>query len=161
MEQQQLALRDIHLPDPITWYPAPGWWLLLALLGILIIVIFLLRHQIAKKRREPKQIARRELEKLQIEYQQHRNPQILVQKISTLLRRVCLSYYPRTEVASLTGEAWLQFLDKQVGSQQFTQGQGCCLIEAPYRQNREINVDGLLILCQSVLNSFLKSGHKK
>jgi len=154
MEPQQLPLRDIHLPDPITWWPlAPGWWLLLALLGILTVVIFLLRHRAAKKRREPKQIAKRELEKLQTEYQQHRNPQILVQKISTLLRRLCLSYYPRTEVASLTGEAWLQFLDKQTGSQQFTQGQGHCLIEAPYRQNRDINVDSLLTLCQSVINS--------
>ncbi len=149
--EQQLPLRDIHLPEPITWWPpAPGWWLLLILFCTLILVIFLLRRRAAKKRREPKQIALRELEKLQTKYQQ--NPQKLVQEISILLRRFCLSYYPRAEVASLTGEAWLQFLDKQVEGQQFTQGQGRCLIEAPYIPNSDIEAETVITLCKTVIN---------
>ena len=73
--------------------------------------------------------------------------------MSTLLRRVCITIHPRAEVASLTGEAWLQFLDKQSGTQAFTQGEGRCLIEAPYQQNVNVNVDNLLKLCQSVINN--------
>ncbi|MBV1912177.1 MAG: DUF4381 domain-containing protein, partial [Cycloclasticus sp.] len=30
---EELPLRDIHLPDAITWWPpAIGWWLLLAVI---------------------------------------------------------------------------------------------------------------------------------
>lgn len=151
MDPQQLPLRDIHLPDPIIWWPpAPGWWLLLLFLGILTLLVFWMRQWAAKRRKDPKLIALRELEKLQTEYRQH--PQmshILVQKISTLLRRVCITIYPRAEVASLTGEAWLQFLDKAYPSPQFSQGKGRCLIEAPYRSNVEIDAEALLKLCHN------------
>lgn len=164
MEPQQLPLRDIHLPEPIIWWPpAPGWWLLLASFFILILSIFLLRRWLLKRHKEPKRIARRELKRLQKEYKQHQNPQILVQKISTLLRRICLSYYPRAKVAGLTGEAWLQFLDKQVENQPlvnqpFTQGKGRCLIDAPYIPHKvDIDVDGLFKLCRTVTRSKFNS----
>ena len=33
-ELQQLPLRDIHLPEAVSWWPpAYGWWLLVVLLG--------------------------------------------------------------------------------------------------------------------------------
>ena len=31
MDPQQIPLRDLHLPDAISWWPlAPGWWLAIA-----------------------------------------------------------------------------------------------------------------------------------
>jgi len=153
MQPQQLPLRDIHLPEPIGWWPpALGWWLLLGTICGLGLALFLLRRWLRKRRKEPKRIARREFEKLQTEYQQQRDPKMLVEKISILLRRLYISSYPRTEVAGLTGEAWLEFLDKQLGSPQFTQGHGRCLIEAPYQANVAINVEVLLELCQTLMN---------
>jgi len=39
-----IAIRDIHLPDAISWWPlAPGWWGLLALIVIAIVLFWYLR----------------------------------------------------------------------------------------------------------------------
>jgi len=147
MQPEQLPLRDIHLPDPISffWPLAPGWWLLLAFLLVLILVsIWILR---LRKRNAPKRVALRNLKKLE----KLDNPKKQLQEISTLLRRFYITKYPRNEVASLTGEAWLEFLDNQLGKQLFTAGEGRCLIEAPYRANTDIDVKALLELCRILI----------
>ncbi len=153
MEPQSLPLRDIHLPDPVSWWPvAPGWGVLLGLLCLLIFALFLLLRWFIKRHKMPKRVALRKLNKLQRDYQQHHNSQKLIQAISILLRRFFITEYPRAQVASLTGEAWLQFLDQHLGEPQFTQGEGRCLIEAPYKPHVKIEADTLLKLCHSIIN---------
>lgn len=149
MQPEQLPLHDIHLPEPISffWPLAPGWWLLLAFVLLLILVsIWILRF---RKRNAAKRFALRNLKKLETAFSN--NPKKLVQEISTLLRRFYITKYPRNEVASLTGEAWLEFLDKQLGKQLFTEGEGRCLIDAPYRKNVEIDTKALLNLCRTLI----------
>lgn len=149
MQAEQLPLRDIHLPEPISflWPLAPGWWLLLACLVVLILVsIWILR---VRRRNAPKRFALRNLKKLEKAYSD--NPKRLVQELSTLLRRFYITKYPRHEVASLTGETWLKFLDNQLGKLRFSRGDGRCLVDAPYRQNVEFDVDALLMLCRSLI----------
>lgn len=53
--------------------------------------------------------------------------------IATVLRRTVLAVWPRPAVASLSGEAWLAFLDRTGGGDAFATGPGRALIEAPYR----------------------------
>lgn len=149
MQAEQLPLRDIHLPEPISflWPLAPGWWLSLASLVVLILVsIWILR---VRRRNAPKRFALRNLKKLEKTYSD--NPKKLVQELSTLLRRFYITKYPRHEVASLTGETWLKFLDSQLGKVRFSRGDGRCLVDAPYRQNVEFDVDALLKLCRSLI----------
>jgi len=149
MQPEQLPLHDIHLPEPISflWPLAPGWWLLLAVVLLLILAsIWLLRWFKA-----PKRIALRHLKKLEKAYSD--DPKKLVQEISTLLRRFYITKYPRKEVASLTGQAWLEFLGKPL----LTKNQGRCLIDAPYRENVEIDTKALLNLCRILI----KKGGKK
>ena len=49
-----------------------------------------------------------------------------------LLKRVALVAYPRIDVASLTGDAWLGFLDGTLGTTDFSQGPGRVLPELAY-----------------------------
>ena len=44
------------------------------------------------------------------------------ERLPELLKRVALVAYPRAEVAELSGDAWLGFLDGTLGSTDFTSG---------------------------------------
>ncbi|MFC3612311.1 DUF4381 domain-containing protein [Lutimaribacter marinistellae] len=53
--------------------------------------------------------------------------------IAAVLRRTALAAWPREEVASLTGEAWLRFLDRTGGKEGFAAGPGQAMEAAVYR----------------------------
>ena len=49
-----------------------------------------------------------------------------------MLKRTALTRYSRETVASLTGEAWVDFLDKSSTGHEFTMGEGQKLIDGNY-----------------------------
>ena len=58
-----------------------------------------------------------------------------------------LAYAPRRQVAGLTGEAWLAWLDRGLEQPLFSEGPGREIVSLPYRGDataREPEVDGLL-----------------
>ena len=105
--EDHLPLRDIHLPEPVPWWPpAPGWWLLLLLLAAVVALAVFLRHRYSRK--AVQRAARQALRQIGDAYRQSGDSKVLVQQLSMWLRRVTLSRYPRQEVAGLTGCAWLR-----------------------------------------------------
>jgi len=146
----QLPLRDIHLPaEPLWWPPAPGWWILLALIFSIIAFVYWWLSRRQRIKRSAVNMARRELELLQREYDEHRDARQTIADLSILLRRLSISAYPRQSSASLTGEDWLQFLDTPLADAAFTKGAGRILIEAPYRPEvKEEELPPLIDLCQ-------------
>lgn len=52
--------------------------------------------------------------------------------VASVLKRCALAAYPRGEVAALSGEDWLSFLDAAVGGEAFSAGPGRALANAPY-----------------------------
>ena len=40
MDPSEIPIRDLHLPEAIGWWPlAPGWWVLIVLLGIGLLLL--------------------------------------------------------------------------------------------------------------------------
>lgn len=142
------ALKDIHLPDAIGWWPpAFGWWLLL----ILVLVVILLVLISVRKRWErmaPYRAAMKEFERIAADYQLQKNPVKLSQQLSILLRRIAISIMPRKEVAGLTGELWLEYLDKLSGQTILCSDTGRQLLQAPYRAGATVDGDALLAVCK-------------
>ena len=143
-----LPLRDLHLPEPVGWWPpAPGWWILLLILAGLV-AYGLHRAYQRRQRNAARRAALRKLAHYQAEYLEHRNPVMLGKQLSTLLRRGMLAYAPRGEVAGLTGDAWLQWLDRGMPLPYFHTEGGKSLLDLPYRNPQDdcsdIDVDALL-----------------
>lgn len=149
-ESETLPLRDIHLPAPVSWWPpAPGWW---ALLGLVILLsLSILAFRAVQRRRRVRVAALKALKGISADFSADGDAHRLVKSLSILLRRTCLSYFPRAEVAGLTGEKWLRFLDGCLDwgnlSARFSEGPGRSLITAPYQPQAEIDGDKLLVLC--------------
>ncbi len=148
MDPDQLPLRDLHLPDPVGWWPlAPGWWVLIAIaLGLLAWQA--IRWAKRWRRNAPRRYALRELADLETDYLRHRNPVLLAKELSELLRRAMLAYAPRDEVAGLTGEAWLRWLDKGLPVPYFHRAGARSLLSLPYRdpdsEHDDVDVNALL-----------------
>ncbi len=90
-------LRDIHTPDPISWWPlAPGWWVLLVLALTLIVIV--LRLIIKRKNKiTVSKVVNQQLEQLK---SVKPDKQHLV-NAGQLLRRVALTRFARKDVASI------------------------------------------------------------
>ena len=157
MGPDQLPLRDLHLPEPIGWWPlAPGWWLVIALvlfaLGWLLLLAWR-KYQF----HAPRRYAIRELATVESEYLEHRNPVTLGQQLSELLRRAMMAYAPRHEVAGLTGEAWLEWLDKDLPVPYFHTEGGKSILQLPYRDPQgsfdDVDINALLAAVKNRLDT--------
>lgn len=161
MMQQQMdplaELRDIHMPAPIeTWPPAPGWWLLAALATALVIYLIYLaiKHWRANRYRRE---ALAEMSVLLNTWHEDGNDKAYIEALQQLLKRVALTTFPREDVASLTGEAWVQFLDRSSGSHDFSMGEAEVLIDGNYRPDVSIDVPAL----HSAAAQWIKQHHTK
>lgn len=136
-------LRDIHAPGMIeVWPPAPGWWMLAAL-GVLLLIAgltWLFRYWRANRYRRE---AMRELTQLFEHWQKSEDDLAYLESLQTLLKRTALTSFTREDVAGLTGEAWVQFLDRTTGSQDFSIGEAEALIDGTYRPDISVNIESL------------------
>lgn len=151
----ELKLRDIHLPEPVSWWPpAPGWWLLLILI---IAVIYFTPRVIKKLKQVPlnKQAAI-ELKKIESDYQAHQDKSRLAQQLSTLLRRICMSYASRKRTASLTGNEWIKQLNSITEKNYFSAEASNILLNAPYQKTYTDDTDMLLICCRNWIKALPK-----
>lgn len=127
---ETLPLRDIHLPDPIGWWPlAPGWWGLLALLIVLVAgLVYVMRR---RRRVTPVQLALAEL--MRLEADSNMPVREKLQAVSILMKRVAISLYPREEVARLSGKEWQCWLAEKVGGDQSSAGMDLSYMQAHYQ----------------------------
>lgn len=136
-------LRDIHLPAPISWWPpAPGWWIL----AVLLLAILFIGYRLIRRRGRNgwRRQALQQLMQLR-----GSDDSTLVTQLSALLRRVAISRFPQAEVAAITGEAWLVFLDRTLGEgTPFQAGAGRALLSAPYVAAPEVDGPALLALAE-------------
>jgi hypothetical protein len=100
-------LHDFYQPPPPAWTPqTAGWYVLFVIAGLLVIwaAVHLIRKWFANRYRRE---ALRELVLLQ------------PSEFSELLKRTALAAWPRETAASLSGDAWLRFLDEAYDDQAF------------------------------------------
>jgi hypothetical protein len=146
IDLSQLPLRDIHLPGPIGWWPpAPGWWLVAAL-----VLVAAALYGVHYYRGRHKRAALRALTRVRTALEQGAEPVACLQFLSTTLRRFAMTAGARTpgepDVAGLIGERWLKYLDDRWDRTEFSAGLGKQLLGAPYARPNSVARDKALEL---------------
>jgi hypothetical protein len=105
--EQLLDLNPLHLPEAPSWWPIAWGWLSLAgtIVAGIVAVWIIINWRI--KRQIPRKTALRLLHASQ--------RQVTPSEAIELLRQAALCYFPRQDIAHLTGLEWYQFLDQQLG----------------------------------------------
>lgn len=143
MDPADIPLRDIHVPDPVSWWPlATGWWvvIILSVLAIVIaiaLVAWLKRHRVRRA-------AVREFAAIERRYREHLDAHLLARKLSQLARRAALGYGTEYQSAALVGPAWNAYLDTLNANSKLDDLAKATLSKAPYRANESFDTEALL-----------------
>lgn len=132
-------LRGVSTPA-VSQLPAPGWWVSALVLLSLILIAWLAFGKY--RHRAWVRDATRELQSLRDQAETQPVAQSLA-SASRLTRRILLAARPRSDVARLHGDHWLEELDRLCGRDLFTQGYGQMLKSAPYQSKPAIKQSDL------------------
>jgi Domain of unknown function (DUF4381) len=123
---------DIVAPPSVPWWPpAPGWCVVG---GIMLILSFWVAWQGWRRWRAAayRRAALAEWRQLKTQANDSGLREATLQHLPELVKRVALAAFPREAVASLSGEAWLRFLDSSGHTDAFTHGRGQLLPALAY-----------------------------
>ena len=147
----ELPLRDIHLPDSVSWWPpAPGWWLLLVLL---IVVGGVIRFWLKRPpRTKLNKGAVAEINRLKARYPGQLTELQCLKELSSVLRRIGISYLGREHHAGITGQEWYRLLNDLTDEPLFTDEQMGWLVAIPYQADCNLSEQQVVGLLEQVNN---------
>jgi hypothetical protein len=109
------GLADLVVPDPVSWRPqAWGWWVVAGLLvvaALALVIRWARRYAADRYRRE----ALSEWGDLDARLGDDSGREAALAELAALIKRTALAAWPRAEVASLSGGAWVEFLRSHAG----------------------------------------------
>jgi hypothetical protein len=152
MPVAELPLRDIHIPEAISWWPpAIGWWLLAVLTPLLLGFLYWLYKRLTRK--TALKTARKLFKALKND--PTLDNQTKIAELSALLRRVAVSIDTRSQVAGLTGQNWLNYLDGAVKGAPFSEGPGRVFLDSHYQKSAptELAIQDVFQLCEDWLKA--------
>ena len=138
-------LFDIVTPPPMPWWPpAPGWFVVG---GAAVVLVIRLAWWAWKRWRAAayRRAAVAEWQQLKSRAADPGQREAALRQLPELVKRTALAAFPREEVASLSGAAWLQLLDRTGRTDAFTRGTGRLLSELAYDPRLSARLDSAAV----------------
>ncbi|WP_407311107.1 DUF4381 domain-containing protein [Pseudomonas sp. nanlin1] len=150
-------LQPLIAPPAVSaWPPAPGWWVLLAVLAALAWGLMRWRRRPAKpvagaateQPLDPQRVAAlAELAMLSRPYN-GAPAGAWLQQINALLKRLCRNHYPNANSHTLNGRQWLAFLDNRCPAAGLTRWM--ILVEGAYKPECKLDDKAIAGLSQAI-----------
>ena len=147
-EELLQSLQDIQPPPEPAWWLLPPWlWVVIGLL--LVAMLGWQGYRYRRDRRRPGSDALAALQQIAARHDTRRDDAALVRQLAQWLKRVALQAYPDQRLESMCGDRWLEFLDRSLGSDDFSRGHGNVFGDAVYQPDPRTDADALLVLCRN------------
>jgi hypothetical protein len=127
------GLHDLAVPEPVSWMPQTGGWLVLLVLVLLALVWIVRRYQRQRSANRYRDEALAELAAIERALADPTARPAALAALSELVKRTALSVACRRDVAALVGEPWRRELDASYGGDAFESGAGRLLDDVAYR----------------------------
>jgi len=107
-------LRDIQMPEPVSWWPvAPGWW------GVALILLLLIVYFFVRRRRHRSNLEQ-QLQQIYTAFNHDNNTRHYYDRMTRLLRETALVNTSQENAAKHTavdlhGDRWVDWLEQKSG----------------------------------------------
>lgn len=136
MPENAPQLRDIHVPQISAWWPlAPAWWVLMAMVVVVLIALAVMWRRRAAWRRHV-DVVLEDVRAASRRYTDDHDGSAFAARASQLLRRVARTRDPRS--VTLAGDAWRDALAAMAPNQDVTRL--VALDAALYQRNPDMDV---------------------
>jgi hypothetical protein len=141
------GMSEVVVPAPINWLPTTIGWKIAAL----ICVAYLLwRGHLYLQFRRRNRYRKQALNQLEALVSDHGMSPTLLAGLSRLLKATAAHCYPRREVAKLSGDNWLQWLERHGGAEVFSTDSQQLLAYGVYQAAGTTNSDAIATLTREI-----------
>jgi Domain of unknown function (DUF4381) len=126
------SLKDIAVPQPVSWLPQTWGWALVAALFALAIVAILIHRVRLYRANAYRREALGLLDGMEGKLQDAAEREQALRDLAEVLKRTALGGWGRADVAALSGAAWVAFLEEH-GDRQGGHGLAALLDDGEYR----------------------------
>jgi hypothetical protein len=133
------GIDEIMLPNAVSWWPSAPGWQVLAVIALAWLIVRAIRIFRTWWRNRYRREALRQLQQLQ--QQADGELHKVVEQLPFYIKATALHAYPRATVASLSGDAWLAFLDAHCSDASFSAGIGKKLLTVSYLPRDQWQLD--------------------
>lgn len=106
------SMRDLAVPQPVSWFPQTWGWVMLGILIALALAAWLVFALRRYRRNAYRREAIAMLDSLQTGMRNGAPPLETAYQLCELLKRTALAAYDRKTVAGLSSNAWVGFIEK-------------------------------------------------
>ncbi len=121
-------MHDLVEPEAVAWTPQTVGWLVVALWLLAVLLLAAARAVESRRRNRYRRAALAELDSIES-----------AGSLAALLKRTALVAYPRTEVASLYGAEWADFLRRSCPRDRVVDESADALATVAYRRHADVD----------------------
>lgn len=162
IDPNDIPLRDIHLPEAISWWPpATGWWLMLALLIAAAVLVWM---YLRKQTHNHQQKILQSLQTIEDQFKADGDKHRLARQISVLARQVTLLQYQddSSEQRALIGDGWTGIWQQRFAGEMMSNDElHRALNIAPYREQEEIDGEKLIAAFRQSVTSVASTNSRR